>query len=435
MQTELKALDAVRAAARPGIRVSELAAVFERTIRDDDWQVGPPTQHFDFHGQGQDVIELPWYAAEQPWGSAGDAPLPVGGIVSYHPAPPHRSAGRLDAGDQRQPARDRAGRRVAERRVGPSLPGGGNVTDADRFVGMQLGPISFVDEGVEPLLDSCKRALRDQRPADRDGVLARAEGRAARLLAAGGLARPRRAEAAPLRGGSFIRPPPEYYRNTFIKRVPRRGRGARRRRHPGAGPPGTHARAGCATYIDLMEPMFNYAGHGVDGVGRHPEPAAGAADRPRSAARPSRAVPQQPRLPQLAGRAHRGPLPQLRDRRDHVVQRAAEPDRRRTDRKGAALLLPALRGAGVTRGHRRRARPRRLRTRVWEVRRRCAPAGAFVDGAFIEFLRVVYCNPEALLWERFWVERNKDLDRELYGIVKCCDPELSSGSTSGTATT
>ena len=37
MQTELAALDAVRAAARPGIRVSELASVFEQTIRDDGW--------------------------------------------------------------------------------------------------------------------------------------------------------------------------------------------------------------------------------------------------------------------------------------------------------------------------------------------------------------------------------------------------------------
>jgi hypothetical protein len=60
--------------------------VFEQTVLDDGWSLGAPTQHFDFHGQGLDVIELPWYAAEQPWGSAGDAPLPVGGIVSYHPA-------------------------------------------------------------------------------------------------------------------------------------------------------------------------------------------------------------------------------------------------------------------------------------------------------------------------------------------------------------
>jgi Xaa-Pro aminopeptidase len=86
METELRALEAVRAAAQPGIRVSELASVFETTVLEDGWNLGPPTQHFDFHGQGQDVIELPWYAAEQPWGSAGDAALPVGGIVSYHPA-------------------------------------------------------------------------------------------------------------------------------------------------------------------------------------------------------------------------------------------------------------------------------------------------------------------------------------------------------------
>ena len=31
-------------------------------------ELGPPTQHFDFHGQGHDVIEFPWFAAEQPWG-------------------------------------------------------------------------------------------------------------------------------------------------------------------------------------------------------------------------------------------------------------------------------------------------------------------------------------------------------------------------------
>ena len=36
-------------------------------------------------------------------------------------------------------------------------------------------------------------------------------------------------------------------------------------------------------------------------------------------------------------------------------------------------------------------------------------------------------NPEVLVWERFWLERNKDLDRELYGIVKWCNPKLSFG--------
>jgi Xaa-Pro aminopeptidase len=83
--SELRALDAVQAAARPGVTLAELAATFESTLRDDGWQLGAPTQHFDFHGQGMDVIELPWYAAEQPWGSAGDVPLTSGTIVSYHP--------------------------------------------------------------------------------------------------------------------------------------------------------------------------------------------------------------------------------------------------------------------------------------------------------------------------------------------------------------
>jgi hypothetical protein len=50
-----------------------------------------------------------------------------------------------------------------------------------------------------------------------------------------------------------------------------------------------------------------------------------------------------------------------------------------------------------------------------------------VDGALVEFLRVLYRNPEALLWERFWVERNKELDRELYGTVKFCDPKIEFG--------
>jgi hypothetical protein len=51
----------------------------------------------------------------------------------------------------------------------------------------------------------------------------------------------------------------------------------------------------------------------------------------------------------------------------------------------------------------------------------------FVDGALIEFMRVLYYNPEVLLWERYWVERNKDMDRELYGIVKWCNSSLKFG--------
>jgi hypothetical protein len=51
----------------------------------------------------------------------------------------------------------------------------------------------------------------------------------------------------------------------------------------------------------------------------------------------------------------------------------------------------------------------------------------FVDGALIGFLRLLFEYPEILLFERHWIKRNKDLDRELYGITKWCDPELEFG--------
>ena len=54
----------------------------------------------------------------------------------------------------------------------------------------------------------------------------------------------------------------------------------------------------------------------------------------------------------------RGSLPQLRHRRDHVVQRAPQPARRGARRPAAALFLPPLLGARGRRGHRRRPRPR-----------------------------------------------------------------------------
>jgi len=64
---------------------------------------------------------------------------------------------------------------------------------------------------------------------------------------------------------------------------------------------------------------------------------------------------------------------------------------------------------------------------IWEVVVAARDNAQFVDGALVEFLRALYRNPEALLWERFWVERNKELDRELYGIVKFCKAQIEFG--------
>ena len=37
----------------------------------------------------------------------------------------------------------------------------------------------------------------------------------------------------------------------------------------------------------------------------------------------------------------------------------------------------------------------------------------FVDGNFIEFFRHIFEKPEILEWEKFWLQRNKDLDKEI----------------------
>ena len=88
---------------------------------------------------------------------------------------------------------------------------------SDKFVGVQLGPISLADEGVEPLLDQF---------AKRFGVNVLLLGTVSWL----GLKVGRRVShelegwpdhgaqhATPLRGGSFLQPRPEHYPNTFIK--------------------------------------------------------------------------------------------------------------------------------------------------------------------------------------------------------------------------
>jgi Xaa-Pro aminopeptidase len=85
MASELRAYEAVRAAAKPGVTCAALTAVFEDTLRDDGWTLGAPTRHFDFHGQGHDTIEFPWFAAEQPWGGTNDVALEAGAVLSYHP--------------------------------------------------------------------------------------------------------------------------------------------------------------------------------------------------------------------------------------------------------------------------------------------------------------------------------------------------------------
>jgi Xaa-Pro aminopeptidase len=85
MDAEVDAFERLRAAARPGARLSELAALFEATLRDHGLAIHGTTDHFDFHGQGMDTIEYPWHAQAPGWGQSQDWALEAGMVFSYHP--------------------------------------------------------------------------------------------------------------------------------------------------------------------------------------------------------------------------------------------------------------------------------------------------------------------------------------------------------------
>jgi hypothetical protein len=295
---------------------------------------------------------------------------------------------------------------------------------AEKFVGIQVSALSVADEGVEPLLDML---------GTRFGVnalmlgtvswLALKVGRRVSTDVEGWPDHGKHVET-PIQGGSFLHPHPEYYRRTSIDSF--------RAQDPELAGVDVlelvlaHTRQrGMRVYIDLMEPMFAYAGHGSAlTVG----------------------IPNLPQLHQVdsLGRITAEPCLNNPDYRNwlHAV---IEDHCRNYDIDGimwcnerrspldAAIFglaphcfcthcseLAARQGIDVERA-------RAASHAVWETLSAIKSDAPLPDGALVAMLRAVYENPEALVWERFWVERNKALDRELYGIVKFCNPKLEFG--------
>ena len=84
---------------------------------------------------------------------------------------------------------------------------------SDTFVGIQIGAISFIDEGVETVLDILQEKAGVN--ALMISALSWSIGNAGR--AAFGFPDHGLAEADNLRGGAFFEPDPRYYRKTFMK--------------------------------------------------------------------------------------------------------------------------------------------------------------------------------------------------------------------------
>lgn len=299
-----------------------------------------------------------------------------------------------------------------------------NPSRDDKFVGIQISPISFIDEGVDAVLDTLQ---------NRVGVNVLMLGTVSWLGLKTGRSISHKIDGWPdhgvaepftMMGGAYYDPDPRYFQNTLIKDF--------RARDPEmAGKdildivlPAAHAR-GMKVFVELMEPFFKYAGHGsanavdipnlaqcleVDVYGRmRDEPST---SNPHYRNWMHGLVEDQVRNYALDGlmwcNERNSPL-------DQMMQGQAP-----GDFSAASVAEAVSKGIDVE----------ACRRALIEMHRffQAARAGEdFADGAFITFLRMLLQHPEVLIWERFWLERNKDLDRELYGMVKWLKPDLPFG--------
>ena len=156
------------------------------------------------------------------------------------------------------------------------------------------------------------------------------------------MARPRRSRTGRRAGRILPRASSRVLPQHQHHELPRPGRSHARSRHSGDGDPR------CPVEGDEGDPRADGAALQLCGprVGQHradpqPGPAHGGGLSGRDQ---RRTLSGEPRLPELVARAHRGPLPKLRYRRHHVVQRASEPSGPTCVRVGAGVFLHALPG-------------------------------------------------------------------------------------------
>ena len=293
-----------------------------------------------------------------------------------------------------------------------------------KVVGMQIGPVSFVDEGVDTVLDTLQgRFGIDTLLIGTISWLGLKIGRSISWDIDGwpdhGVAEP-----ADIQGGSYLNYRPEYYTNTSIENFRAPDIGMHGKDILEMVIPGARER-GMRVIPELMEPLFKYSGHGS-----------------------AQSVPI-PNLPQYCETDHLGRIsgePCLENPayrawwhsiiedhcRNYDIDGIMWCNERRSplDRliAGMAPTCYCKHCVQSMRQHNIDVESTRLAcSNAYRYFQEARADTEFADGALIEFLRLLFEHPELLLLERHWVERNKDLDRELYGITKWCDPKLEFG--------
>jgi hypothetical protein len=291
-------------------------------------------------------------------------------------------------------------------------------------IGIQISPISFIDEGVPECLDMLQQRVGiDTLLIGTVSWLGLKVGRRISHALEGwpdhGVAEP-----YAMRGGAYIKCRPRYYENTSIKQFASTdpvlaGRDILDLVIPEA------KRRGMKVIPEFMEPLFKYAGHGSAGDVLIPN------------------MPQYLEI-DLLGRYADEPCTSNPDYRhwwhglveEHCKNYEIDGIMWCNERNSPLDRMMQGQAPGCFCQHcRREAAERNIdveRVRaafqpVWRYFQQAHAGETFVDGAMVEFLRVLLQNPDVLVWERFWLGRSKDLDRELYGIVKWSNPALSFG--------
>jgi len=282
-------------------------------------------------------------------------------------------------------------------------------------VGAQIGAISFVDEGVEPVLDFLQKEA---------GVntlyisaLSWARGNAGR----GSMGYPDHGPHEPdhLQGGAFFEPDPKYYGATFLKefRAPDplyKGFDTLRDVIPAA-----KAR-GMETYIYYCETS-------------RPDPK-------------SRWVPGWPHILEVDHLGRRGKIPCYNNPEYQIWWRSVMEDYCNShdlnglmwglERKSAVSAV--LDGEAATcfcehcmeKAHKKNIDGERAKegyAKLYAYVKACKAGTEMPDGYFANFLRILMRYPEIMQWEKMWYESHTGLAKDVYGTGKWLSPEKSFG--------
>jgi hypothetical protein len=291
-------------------------------------------------------------------------------------------------------------------------------------IGIQISPISFIDEGVERVLDTLQSRVGINTLMI--GTISWLGLKVGRRISHALEGWPDHGVPAPytMRGGAYTTVRPAYYSQTIVKDFASTDPEMAGKDILDMVIPAAKAR-GMNVIPEFMEPLFKYAGHG----------SANNVD-----------IPNMPQLLEvdLLGRYAAEPCttnPLYRRWWHGIIEEHCRnydidgimwcnernsPLDRMVQGQAPGCFCEHCRREAAERGI-DVERVRRAFHPVYAFFQQARAGEPFVDGALIEFLRVLLQNPEVLIWERFWLEKSKDLDRELYGITKWCNADLSFG--------